>query len=95
MMSDYRNQKHAESIIEAISCTPYAEDVFRACLQYSDQTYCVFYVNFMEWCSMSASKLWGILIMQKWDSLELSQQEEYMNFFYQIISFCFVQCAFS
>lgn len=44
MMSDYRNHKEAEHVIEAISCTSYAEEVFKTCLQYSDLSYCVFYV---------------------------------------------------
>lgn len=45
MMSDYRNHKEAEYIIETLSCTPYAEDIFKTCLQYSDMSYCIFYVK--------------------------------------------------
>ena len=45
MMGDYKNHKEAEYIIQTISTTPYAEEVFRTCLQYSDLSYCVFYVE--------------------------------------------------
>ena len=46
MMGDYRNHKEGECIIQSISNTPYAEEVFKICLQFSEQSYCVFYVSF-------------------------------------------------
>lgn len=46
MMGDYRNHKEGESIIQSIANTPYAEEVFKICLQFSEQSYCVFYVSF-------------------------------------------------
>lgn len=87
MMSDYRNHKEAEFIIETLSCTPYAEDIFKTCLQYSDMSYCIFYVQVCYIDNTQASKLWGILIMKKWDTLNGTQQGEYLDYFYKTISF--------